>query len=130
MVSCTLCVSASLGMCLRFRLQFVKQSIEALEVPLPELTVTLEPLAGLGEGFGFEAAGPALGVTAPGDETGAFKHLEMLGNGGLAHGEGLGELIDGGFPGGEMGEYGATRGIGQSGEGSVELSITTRLHNQ
>ena len=99
-------------MCLRFRLQFVKQSIEALEVALPELTVTLEPLAGLGERFRFEATGPALGVTAPGDEPGAFENLEMLGNRGLAHGERLGELVDGSFPGGEMGEYGATRGIG------------------
>lgn len=112
MVSYTLCVSVSLGMCLRFRLQFVKQSIEALEVALPELTVTLEPLAGLGERFRFETTGPALRIAAPGDETGALKNLEMLGNRGLAHGERLGELIDGGFPGSEMGEYGATRRVG------------------
>ena len=68
-------------------------------------------------------------VAAPRDKSGAFEYLEMLGNGGLAHGKRLGQFVDRGFAGGEAGKDGAARGIGESGEGGVEMCITTRLHN-
>ena len=115
--------------CARFRLQFVEQGIEAAEVALPELSVTFEPGAGFGERSSLQAARAALGVAAAGDKPGALENLEMLGNGGLAHGKRLRQFVDGGLAASEAGEDGTSRGIGQGGESGVEMFITTRLHN-
>jgi len=89
----------------------------------------------LREGLGLEAAWPALCVAAAGNQAGALEDLEVLGDGGLADGEGCGELGDGGLTGGEASEDGAPGGIGEGGEGGVEaigghVSITQRLHNR
>ena len=93
-----------------------------------------EPFGGLRERLGFDAAGAALSVLADGDEAGAFEDFEVFGDGGLRHGEGLGELIDGGFPGGEASEDSAASGIGEGGESGVESfgrghCITLWLYN-
>ena len=80
----------------------------------------LEPFCGFGEGLGFEAARAALGVPATGDEARALEDFEVLGDGGLGHGEGLGEFVNGGFAGGEAGVVGAAGRVGEGGEGGVE----------
>ena len=58
----------------------------------------------------------------------------MLGDRGLGHREGLGQLRDRGFPRGQPGQDRPPRGIGERREGGVEparsdLLITIQLHN-
>jgi hypothetical protein len=112
----------------------VEKGVEALEVACPDFAVFFEPFGGLDKRLGFEAAGAALSVLAPGDEAGAFKNFEVFGDGGLSHLEGLGEFQDGGLAGGEASEDGAASGIGESGEGGIESigrghCITHGLYN-
>src|SRR5215472_13369556 len=73
----------------------VEQGIEPPEIAFPDFSVLFEPLAGFCERLGLDAAGTALGVAATGNESGALKNSEVFGDGGLAHGEGLGEFVDG-----------------------------------
>jgi len=113
----------------RLWLQVPEQGIEAPEVALPVFPVALEPGAGFGERLGFQTAWAALGVASAGDKSGALEDLEMLGNGGLAHGKRLGQFADGGLAARETPEDGAARGIGQGRESGIELCITTQLHN-
>jgi hypothetical protein len=112
----------------------VENGVEALEVGGPDAAVFFEPFGSFDERLGFEAAGAALGVLAAGDEAGAFEDFEVLGDGGLGHGEGLGEFVDGSLAGGEAGEDGAASGVGEGGESGVEAvggghCITLKLYN-
>jgi hypothetical protein len=104
-------------------LELLKIVVEAVEALHPELTVVVDPVGGVFEGAGFEAAGAPLGFAATSDEAGAFQDFEVLGNGGHGDGEGLGELGDGGFTGDETSENGAASGIGESCEGGGELIL-------
>ena len=101
-------------------LELLEEIVEAEEGLFPELAIALEPLRRLGQRLGFEAARAALRVGGVGDEAGALEHLEMLGDGGLAHGERLRELGHRRVAGREAGEDGAARGIGEGGEGGIE----------
>ncbi len=119
---------------LLLRLELFEEIVEAEKGLFPEFPIALEVLRGFGKRLGFEAARATLGACGVRNEAGALEHLEMLGDGGLAHREGLRELGDGCFAGGEASEDGAPRGIGEGGEGGVEprgghLSITMWLHN-
>ena len=104
-------------------LELLKIVVEAVEALHPELTVVVDPVGGVFEGPGFEAAGAPLGFAATSDEAGTLEDFEMFGNGGHGDGEGLGELGDGGFTGDEMSENGAASGIGESCEGGGELVL-------
>ena len=87
----------------------------------PELAIAFKVLGDVFEGLGLEAAGTPLGVAGAGDEAGVLKDFQVLGDCGESHLERGGEVGDGGFAAGEAGEDGAARGIGEGGEGGVEL---------
>src|SRR5207248_5506102 len=106
--------------------QLIEQVVQALEVGLPEFAVAFEPFVGLRERLGFDAAGPPLGVAAARNQARAFQHLEVLGDGGLAHGERLRQFHDRDFAGGKTGENRPPGGIGERGEDGVESR--GRLH--
>lgn len=114
-------------------LHFAQEGIEALEPCFPELAITFEPLAGFREWAGFEAARPALGVTAAGNQSRAFEHLEMLRDRRLAHVERLGKIVYGGFARCQPSQNRPAGGIGEGGKGCVQvrrrLTITRWLHN-
>jgi len=117
-----------------FTLERCEQGIEILEAALPELAIVREPSSGFGEGPGFETGGAALGVATARNQAGALEDFEVFGDSGLAHGEGSGQLEDGGFSPSEAGEDGAARRVSEGREGGVEgpggiQSITIRLHN-
>jgi hypothetical protein len=57
------------------------------------------------------------------DETGVLEHLEVLGNGRPADGEGTRELVDGEGAGGEPLEDGHAGGVAQGIETGLEVSI-------
>jgi len=104
--------------------EFLQKAVEPIEGGLPEFAVLFEPLTGFGEWGGGEAAGAALGVAVAGDEAGALEDFEVLGDGGLGHGEWLGQLVHRGFSQGEAGEDGAASGVGEGGERGVEALVS------
>ena len=102
-------------------LKFLQVVVEAIEALFPELAIAFKVLGDVFEGLGLEAAGTPLGVAGAGDEAGVLKDFQVLGDCGESHLERGGEVVDGGFAGCEAGEDGAARGIGEGGEGGVEL---------
>lgn len=109
-----------------------QQGIEALEVPFQHLAILFKPVSGFSQGLGFEAARTALSVAAARDEPSALQDLEVLGNGGLAHFERLGEFRNGSFARSQAGENGAPGGIGErrkSGVEAIGFHITDQFHN-
>src|SRR5664279_5280913 len=68
-------------------LELLEQIVEAEEALLPEFAIALEPLRRLGQRLRLETARAALGTGGVRDEASALEHLEMFGDGGLAHGE-------------------------------------------
>jgi hypothetical protein len=104
-------------------LELLKIVIEAVEALHPERTVVVDPVGGVFEGAGLEAAGTPLGFAASSDEAGAFQDFEVFRDSGHGDGEGLGELGNGGFTGDEASENGAASGIGEGGEGGGELIL-------
>ena len=71
--------------------------IEPIEALRPEAAVVAEPFGGRGQRRRVEAHGAELGAAAARDETGAFQHLQMLGDGRLAEIERRHELVDRGL---------------------------------
>lgn len=104
------------------RFHFLEQGIEALKAGFPKLAIGFEPAIGFRKRPGRQSARAALGIAAAGDEAGAFENLEMFRDGGLAHSEGSGEVVNRGLPGREASEDTASRGIGESGEGGVKAA--------
>src|SRR5262245_43952581 len=92
-----------------------------IEALFPEPTITLQPVGGVLERTGFELARSPLRLAPARDQTGALQHLEVLGNGGKAHGKGLGQLYDRGRALGEARQDCAPGGIGKGREGGTEL---------
>src|SRR5262249_28827368 len=72
--------------------QLIKQRVEALEVALPDLPVTLQPAASFRERLAFDPAWPSLCLAAARNQARALQYLEVLGNRGLAHGERPGQV--------------------------------------
>src|SRR5712691_9434646 len=113
-------------------LQVLVQPVVAL---LPEPTVPLGPLRHLFDWPRLEPCGPPLPLPASRDEPRPLKHLQMLGDRGKSHREGLGQLGDGCLARGEPGENRPPRGIGESREGAVQVVgchplYTFRLFNR
>lgn len=99
------------------------------------LAMRLDPRGGVGEWFGFQAAGAVLGVTAAGDEASLFEHLEVFRDGREGDIEWSGKLVDGGFPMGEASQDRPPGWVGESMEGAVEIGagahwyFTNRINN-
>jgi hypothetical protein len=110
--------------------ELVEQSIQSFEAFLPESAVILEPLAGFGEWFGADSAWPALRVSSARDQSGAFEHPQVLGYGGLTHGERFCEHHHRRFAGREPRQDGAPGRIGQRGKRCIESLRTFHLYNQ
>lgn len=72
-------------------LQVLVETVEAL---LPTFAVVFEPACCLLKGCGLEPAGAPLRIAGAGDEPGVLEYAEVLGDGGHAHLEWLGELGD------------------------------------
>ena len=92
-----------------------------LESVFPELAIAFQPFGRVGERSSFDTPGAPLGVDGARNEPSAFEHFEVLGDGRLAHVEGLDKLVHCGFAGSEASKDGTARGIGESGEGGIEL---------
>src|SRR5437762_8956331 len=101
-------------------LQLLEQKVEPAEVALPDLAIVIEPAACVGERLWLEAARPALRIAAARDETGVLEYLEVLGDRGLAHREGLGQLHDACLARREPGENRAPRRVREGGKGGIE----------
>ena len=106
---------------LLLRLKLAEIDLQAVETFVPQRPVALEPRIDVLQRVGGDAAGAPLRLAAPRDEAGALQHLEVLGDGGAAYLEGLGELRHGGLAGHEPGENGASGRIGEGCEGGAEL---------
>src|SRR5258706_2408601 len=116
-------------------LHLAQQVVEAKKRDFPELAVMLQPRRGLRERFRLELARPPLRVAASGNESGALQHLEMFGDGRLAHRKRFGQFRYRGGAGSEARKDRAPRGVGEGGKGGVEACgaqslITILLNNQ
>ncbi len=74
-------------------LHLAEQTIQAAEGSLPEPAILLQPFAGFPQRLGHQPARPALRVTIAGNQPSAFQNLQVLGDGGLGHGEGLDQFF-------------------------------------
>src|SRR5690348_10344044 len=101
-------------------LQLAQIVVEAVEALLPEAAIMLDPARHVLERSGLEPAWPPLRLAAARDEAGALQHLEVLGDGGHAHLERLGQLGDRGLAQGEPRQDGAPRRVGERREGAAE----------
>src|SRR6202790_1004115 len=75
-------------------LQLAQVIVQAIEALLPETAIVLQPISGVLERTRLEPAGPPLRLATARDQTRALQHFEMLGDGGKAHLEGLGQIGD------------------------------------
>src|SRR5882724_341084 len=76
------------------RLLLAQIVLQAIQVLLPETAIVLEPIGGVLERTRLQLAGPPLRLATAGDQPGALQHLQVLGDGGKAHREGLRQLRD------------------------------------
>src|SRR5438445_2464520 len=74
--------------------ELVQVLVQPVAALLPEPTVPLGPIRRLLERPGLEPSGPPLALPAPRDQPGALQDLEVLGDRGKSHREGLGQLGD------------------------------------
>src|SRR5436190_23111879 len=80
--------------CLSLRSELGEVVVHPVEAGLPDGPVLLGPGGDLLQRRGFEGAWPVLGSLAPDDQSGAFLHLDVLGDGRERHVERLGEVVD------------------------------------
>src|SRR6266513_1468589 len=93
------CPAASLaGMSLLLSLYLAQIVVQTVEGRCPEPPVLPHPIGDVLERARLEPAGPPLRPPPARNQPGALQHLEMLGNPGEAHLEGLRQLRDRGFP--------------------------------
>src|SRR5215468_8284599 len=117
------------SMSLLLSLQLAEVAVEAAEAALPVAAVALGPLRYLAQRLGLQAAGARLSAPAAAHESRALEHLQMLGDRGLAHGEGAGQLHNTRLARGEAREDGAPRRVGERGESVVEASVRRHIKN-
>src|SRR5882762_2358366 len=94
-------------------LQLLEVAAQPVEALFPVAPVVLDPVGDVLERIRLEPAGPPLRLAAALDQARALEHLQVLGDRGKADLEGLGQLHDRGFAGGEACEDRAPRGIGE-----------------
>src|SRR3990170_8559442 len=95
--------------------------VQAIETLLPEAAISFQPFIGVLERARAEPAGAPLRLATARDQAGALQHLEVLGDRGQAHLEGLGQLRDGRLTRGQASENRAPGGIGEGGKGCAQL---------
>src|SRR6185437_15531456 len=93
---------------------------QSLETAFPEAAIEGEPLRGLADRRGIEAAAAMLAVAAALDEPGALEHTQMPRDRRQRDGEGLGQLPHRRLARGEPRQDGAPRRIRKRGKGQVE----------
>jgi hypothetical protein len=96
---------------------------------LPEAPIPRDPAGGVPHGAGAQPAPAHPAVLRMGQEAGAFQHAEVLLDAGERDPKRLGELADGGVPGGEARENRAPRGIRERGEHAVEIGPLQMLNH-
>ena len=99
-------------------LEFPKERIEALEALLPMGSVLADPVGNVAQRVRTKPSRPPLRLTTLLDETGPLEHPQVLGDGGLAHVERLGEVLDRRLARGEPGQDRPPGRVGKSGEGA------------
>jgi hypothetical protein len=96
---------------------------EPVELSFPELAVELHPGGRAAQRLRHEPAAPHPALPTDRRQAGARQHLEVLRDGGEAHGERPSQVADGGLTPGEAREDGATRRVREGGEGAIEGSV-------
>src|SRR5262245_4715098 len=99
---------------LLLRLHGLEIRVEAVVARVPEAAELVGPVGDLLERGGVERAGAPLRLAAPLDELRALEHAKVLGDGGAAHLEGGGQLLD---VRRALGEPGEDRAAGRVGKG-------------
>jgi hypothetical protein len=120
MLSRSVAVAVCSSICVLLPLDPSKVIVEAAEARLPQAPVLINPVGDVFQGGGLQTARAPLGFTSPRDEPGPFEHFEVLGDGGKAHLERLGEFGDRGLPRGESRQDGSARRIGQRRERPIQ----------
>src|SRR5579864_3267673 len=105
---------------LLLQLQFVQILVQAVQTLLPDGTIAFHPVGYVFERLGLDPARAPLRLAPARDESGALQDLEVLGDGGQGHGEGLGQLGDRALPLGQTREDRPPRGIGEGGKGGAQ----------
>src|SRR5262245_27474626 len=95
--------------------------VQPVEARLPEASIAVEPRGHLAQRLSAQPRRPQLGVAAALDQAGALEHPQVLGD--RLHGdrERRRDLLDARLALGEASEDRAPRGIGERGEGRIEL---------
>jgi hypothetical protein len=75
-------------------LKFAKVVLQTIESPMPQAAIVFQPGGHLLEGSRRNPARPPLGLAALRDQAGALEHSQMLGYGGKAYLERLGQFGD------------------------------------
>src|SRR5215831_14734908 len=101
-------------------LQLLEVAVQPAEALLPMLPVELDPVGHALQRVRLQPAGAPLRLAAALDQPGALEHLQVLGHGGEAHIEGLGDLEHRGLARGEAREDRAPGRVGEGGEGGAE----------
>src|SRR5687768_533021 len=87
--------------------------VESLVALIPELAEIAGPLGNFLERRRLEPAGAPLRITTTGDEARPLEHPQVLRNCRTAHGERLGEFLHRSLPRCQLGQDGATGGVGE-----------------
>jgi hypothetical protein len=95
-------------------------SLETVEAVGPFGMGVPEPVVYRDEALQLKPRRAALAVTGPTDEAGPLQHLEVLGDGRLSEGGGVGKLDDAGLAGPEALQDGPAGGVGEGGEGAAQ----------
>src|SRR5471030_393303 len=101
-------------------LHVLEVKVQTVEPLFPDHAVVLDPVRDLLERLRREPAGTPLRLAAAGDEARALQHLEVLGDGRLAHVERPGQLSDVGLARREACQDRPPGGIGEGGKGSAQ----------
>src|SRR5215470_10769490 len=105
---------------LPFGLHLAQIVVEAIEALLPKAAIVREPVVDVLQPVRLDPARAPLRFAAARDQAGALQHLEVLGDGGQADVEGLGELGDRGLAEREAGQDRPAGRIGERREGRAE----------
>src|SRR5208337_2841370 len=109
------------AMFLLLALQFAKIVAQTIEALFPETAIVLHPVGDVLERTCLEPAGPPLRLAPAHDQSRAFEHLQVFGNGRQADVERISQFRHGSPAGHQAREDGAPGGIGKGREGGAEL---------
>src|SRR3954468_11504224 len=101
-------------------LDVVEVGVETFEALLPVPPVQADPIGHVAERGCAQTTRPPLRLTTLLDEASALQHPQVLGDRGLAHLEGFGEVLHRRLARGEAGEDGPTGRGGEGGERRAE----------